>query len=127
MWVALTISPKSADIDVKTLYDIYYKRYISKIKVKFILYPETDLKGRLHYHGVIDRSEDNIKDYNWSVKLLTNWCHICLKEIRSLGNWIKYCKKEFKITKKVLKVKEPITDTVMTGITLFDYPEFMIE
>lgn len=127
MWVALTISPKLADIDAKTLYGIYYNRYISRIRVKFILYPETDLKGRLHYHGVIERNEDNIKNYEWSIKFLSNWCFICVKEIKNLGQWIKYCKKDFKITKKILKTKTPITDTELTGITLLDYPEFKVE
>lgn len=127
MWVALTISPKTVDIDVKTLYDVYYNRYISKIRVKFILYPETDLKGRLHFHGVIERNEDNIQDYNWTIKFLSNWCFICVKEIKHFGKWILYCKKDFKVTRKILKIKSPITDRESNGITLLDYPEFVVE
>lgn len=124
MFVALTISPKPLDYDVNLLFQAYMNRYISYIKVKYILYPEMDLKGRLHFHGILERNEENIKAYNWTIKFLQNWCFICVKEITSMGNWIKYCKKEWKITKKLLRLKNPISNKLQNPINIFDYPEF---
>lgn len=125
---AITISPKPVDVPVIDLIDIYNRHYISKIRVEYVLYPETDLKGRLHFHGIIKRDSSNIKDYLWSIKMLENWCFICIKEINNATKWDKYCRKEWKLTKKLLKLKRPLTYSMNTNneMTLFDYEGFIM-
>lgn len=127
-FVALTISPKAYPVEPHKLLEIFNRNYISKIRVNYILFPELDLKGRLHFHGIIERSKDNIKDYLWSIKFLERWTFICVKEIKNMAKWLQYCKKDWKITKKLIQTKEPLkSGTVVSGITLLDYPDFIVE
>lgn len=95
--VALTISPP--DIKHLTVNKIWilHKRVLSKVKSKFVLYPELDTNGRLHYHGYIHK-EINLKE---DLELIKSIGYIKVKEITDWNGWITYCSKEWKNTKKL--------------------------
>lgn len=98
--VALTISPpdvKHLSVD-KIL--ILHKRVLSKVKSTFMLYPELDASGRLHYHGVIQKTI-KLKEDLEKIKQLG---FIKVKPISDYSGWMKYCSKEWKITKKAFKI-----------------------
>lgn len=102
--LALTISPP--DCKVLTTSEIF-KRHLVKLKqVKgnFLLYPELDIKGRLHYHGTVSKSEFFREDLDIFQKI----GFVKVKPISNLTYWLKYCRKEWKLTKKILKIKKPI-------------------
>lgn len=116
--VALTISPPLR-LNIK---DIFRKdcHIFSKLKSNFILYPEFDKTGRLHYHGYVWKSEylandlELIKESLGFVKTDTVYIdiieHKILDEvaIKQVNGWDIYCKKEWHITRKILKLKKPI-------------------
>lgn len=97
--LALTISPPDSKLSLKDTW-LKHLRRIALIESRFILYPETDRKGRLHYHGIIWKD----KFYKESIEKCEKMGFIKLVEITSLEGWYKYCKKEIKITKSMLEL-----------------------
>lgn len=112
--LALTISPP--DINYMTTLEILNRhlRYLSRIKCKFLLYPELDKTGRLHYHGYLYKSDINFKQ---DIEQLKKIGYIKIKDICNDKGWLKYCRKEWKTTKKLLHRKEPITNNDCLGLT----------
>lgn len=112
--LALTISPP--DIKYMTIKEILQRhmRVLSRIKCKFILYPELDKSGRLHYHGYIYKSDIGYKE---DLEVLKKIGYIKIKDINNNKGWLQYCKKEWKTTKKLLYRKEPITNNDCLGLT----------
>lgn len=95
--VALTLSPPDMKLSLKDTMLIHLKR-MAQIDSKLMLYPETDVKGRLHYHGVITKDEHYVE----SLKKLEDIGFIKVKTIKEMSGWIKYCKKELKITRNMV-------------------------
>lgn len=112
--LALTISPP--DIKYMTIKEILHRhlRLLSRIASKFILYPELDKVGRLHYHGYIYKSDIGYKE---DLEQLKKIGYIKIKDICNDKGWLKYCRKEWKTTKKLLHRKEPITNNDCLGLT----------
>lgn len=97
--VALTLSPPDMNQSLEDTW-IYHLKRLSKIDSKFILFPETDIKGRLHYHGYVYKD----KYYPETLKALERIGFIKIKCIFDMEKWLKYCKKEYKITKAMLEL-----------------------
>lgn len=96
--VALTISPPDdIKLDVKQLLKIHFKK-IAKIKSNIMLYPELSTTGRLHYHGIMERTIHVKED----LLQLEKVGFICVKAISDLKGWLKYCRKEWRHTRKLL-------------------------
>lgn len=112
--LALTISPPN--IKYMTVPEIMNKhlRYLSRMKCKFVLYPELDKTGRLHYHGYIYKSDIGYKE---DLELLKKIGYIKIKDISNNKGWLQYCKKEWKTTRKLLHRREPITNNDCIGLT----------
>lgn len=125
--VALTISPPDVKyLTIDKLW-LHHKRLLSKIKSKFVLYPELDKTGRLHYHGYIHKEISLKEDLEYIKKL----GFVKVKDIFDLGEWVKYCSKEWKFTKKMKNIsgcyiwKKPINNDdcviVMTSYDITTY------
>lgn len=119
--LACTISPP--DCKVLTTSEIF-KRHLVKLKqVKgnFVLYPELDIKGRLHYHGTVTKSEFFRED----LKVLQDIGYIKVKPVTNVQGWVKYCRKEWKLTKKILKIRRPIQPKDLINIrTSYDITSY---
>lgn len=97
--LALTISPPDIKLSLKDTWILHLRR-LAVIDSRFILYPETDKKGRLHYHGMIWKD----KFYKESIEKCEKMGFIKLVEIKGVEGWLKYCKKEIKVTKSMLEL-----------------------
>lgn len=97
--VALTISPPDLKLSLQDTW-LYHLKRIASVDSKIWLIPETDSKGRLHYHGLLWKD----KHYKESLEKFEKMGFIKVKPIRDYNGWIKYCKKEFKITKSMLEL-----------------------
>lgn len=95
--VALTISPPDLKLSLEDTW-IFHLKKLALIDSDFKVFPETDIKGRLHYHGWIHKD----KYYPESLKKLEDIGFIKMKTIFDMNKWLKYCKKELKITKTML-------------------------
>lgn len=118
--VALTISPPLRP----KINDVFKNdcHIFSSIMSPFILYPEFDKTGRLHYHGYMWKSETMVEDLEVLKKELgfikteipyidTIEHSVCdLKVIKKVNGWDVYCKKEWIITRNILKLKKPINN-----------------
>lgn len=107
--LALTISPPQRSGPVKFLLSRDIK-ILSKVIGYFVLYPEIDHTGRLHYHGYIQKKDIEIylKDIDYIKRKIG---FICVKDIKQSWKWSKYVLKEWNSTKKYLDIKKPITNT----------------
>lgn len=112
--LALTISPPHRPGKKQELlyYDDYF--FIQQLELcsdHFMVYPEFDSNGRLHYHGVID-VKDQIK---WFKKVLPTLQRkvgfTCVKKLGSHKDkigWIVYMSKDWYTSKGVLSLEKPI-------------------
>lgn len=115
MEVLLTVSPPLRSIrDQRAIFDddMYFLMKIRLCSKHFIIYPEFDKSGRLHYHGII-RIIDKIKWYKSVLPTLRRSLGFC--DIKTIGSTMRdklqvlyYIKKEWMVTKKVLNIDEPI-------------------
>lgn len=114
MSLALTLSPP--DCKILTVMEIFnrHKVKLKQVKSNFVLYPELDLKGRLHYHGTICKTEFFRDD----LKVLEDIGFVKIKPIDHVTGWVKYCRKEWKLTKKILKIKKPIQPKDLVDIRI---------
>lgn len=119
--VALTISPVTR-IDVKKAFENDC-RLLAKVMSPFILYPEFDKGGRLHYHGDIWKTDNLANDLELIKEALgfikTDIIYIDTVEYKvnnevvgykKLNGWKVYCTKEWYLTRKYLKLKKPINN-----------------
>lgn len=97
--LALTISPPEMKLSFKDTFILHLRR-LAKIESKFVIFPETDIKGRLHYHGFLWKD----KYYKETIEHLEKMGFIKIKPISNSDGWLKYCKKELKVTKAILEL-----------------------
>lgn len=124
-YMALTISPPHSIMSPKYLYQ-QERRYLEKVirtfSKKYIVYPEIDDQGRLHYHGLFT-IHDKIKYFNYGLLKLKqlprqvtkystqNQAYVCIKPSKTVEQrigWIVYMSKDFYTSRKVLDIVEPI-------------------
>lgn len=130
--LAFTISPPDRVTRYNHIRAIYLddKRFLNnKLRQccsKYILYPELDIKGRLHYHGMICIN-DPIK---WrksvydTIRYNLGYCHVKkLNNFKEILRWLMYCQKEYAITWQVLEEREPIIPKKPRKIKFRDHPE----
>lgn len=80
---------------------------LNRVSVDYIVYPELDITGRLHYHGKL------------TINNMTNWKSYSATKLKTIGfinmkpnpteGWDKYMTKEWDQTKTILQISEPIT------------------
>lgn len=138
--IAITISPPHRPLRNKMIepYNLLFTedsaninsifRY-SRIKT-YLIYPELDHKGRLHYHGIINLGvNEYIRFYKHSIHKLSQIGYVDVKKINSFIDnlrWVIYMSKEWGITKDILSINEPIMKHKTTkiksykGINYFD-------
>jgi len=122
--LAITISPPNRikgtkvrnpnrnmfDEDRKNIKSIF--KY-NRIK-RYIVFPEFDVKGRLHYHGVLTLdSNERIRFYKHAMHKLALTGFVDIKPLNDfLGHlrWLCYIKKQWHITKQVLEISRPIAN-----------------
>lgn len=111
--LALTISPPCRVNKYNSLKSIYYQdqytidSLLRKCSKDYTIYPEQDINGRLHYHGVIQVS-DMIKYHKNVLPGLKLIGFVKVKPITNLQKWLDYCKKEWENTKKVFGIDDPL-------------------
>lgn len=103
-YYALTISPPVREKSPRYLYNgdkPILIRQLNRCSDHYILYPEFDPKGRLHYHGVVRLTSKT----SWGFVKSTIQSMIgfsCLKQIKTHGEhigWLNYCRKEYDAVK----------------------------
>lgn len=113
---ALTVSPKDRVDKYNKIEHIYIddvnimRKYMKRCSSHYIVYPETDAVGRLHYHGIIEVS-DKIKFVKQVIPALKRIGYVCLKPLDTLKDnisWILYCSKEWMITKDIVDIQQPL-------------------
>jgi len=79
----------------------------------YMIYPEFDPKGRLHYHGNIhlDYNEE-VRWYKHANPKLTKLGHVLLTIVKNKIDhqlfWLNYMRKDWPITKEILDITMPI-------------------
>lgn len=114
--IALTISPPQRQIGrdqpYKTLGDMYnidratIRSCMERASEEYTIYPEFDLAGRLHYHGIV-RIINKVQWYKITCPTLKRLGFICVKP-KPDDKWKAYIEKEWEITRQVLKLDSPI-------------------
>lgn len=96
---ALTISPPRRTQSPLHLYNSdkpYIQRQLNRCSSHYILYPEFDINGRLHYHGIVLLNSLSSWGYVKST-LDHNIGYCCLKRLKTFKDklgWLLYCTKE---------------------------------
>lgn len=119
---ALTISPpnrvkytKESNPN-KNLYmddKLIIKNIMKYIKVgTYIIYPEFDIKGRLHYHGIIDMDHTQYVRYmKYAQFKLPQLGFTDIKKLQTYEDnlkWVIYMSKEWGTTREILEISRPI-------------------
>lgn len=131
-YFAITVSPPLRQADPKYLYneDVYeLRRWFNTFSQYYMLYPEFDMKSRLHYHGVI-RVNDWIKLHKTKHRIsrLIGWIDIKpLMTFRDHLKWLIYCRKHkchltpfyFKSLKEIKIQQAVVNDPLDNGIMKF--------
>lgn len=108
----ITISPPPQPESPKDTYSRWYLPLIIKLKpctTEFILYPEIDETGRLHYHGILT-VKDWAQLYRYAypyIRKNIGFIDIRKSKPNRLG-WLIYCMKNWAQTQELLDIKEPI-------------------
>lgn len=93
------------------------KLYIQQVfrynKIKsYILYPELDERGRLHYHGILTLSNtEYIRFEKHARHKLRQLGHVDTSDCTQLKNnmrYMIYMKKNWMVTKDILEISDPI-------------------
>lgn len=99
-YYALTVSPPRRDRSPEYLYNgdkPVLIRQLNRCSEHYILYPEFDPNGRLHYHGVVKLTSKMSWGFVKStIESLIGFC--CLKQIKTHGEhigWLNYCRKDY--------------------------------
>jgi len=119
--LAITISPpqrtETRFKDPNKLFfidDISSFRCIMKYnRIKtYILYPELDPKGRLHYHGIINLNiNEYVRFHKHAIHKLRKIGFVDIKPLKDFINklrWVTYMSKDFGITKEILNIESPV-------------------
>lgn len=110
----LTVSPppRPGRVVHQYLDDVVLLRHaLRKIK-RWVIYPELDKKGRLHYHGIL-----NCTDHEY-----VSYYRVCLPTLEKIGfiqtsridsfmenlRTVVYCQKQFALMKQLLWIEEPL-------------------
>lgn len=112
---AVTISPPKRECTKESyIFETdksYIKRYLNKISSHYCLYPEYDLQGRLHYHGIIT-IKDWIKYHKQIHRLIQkNIGFIKLDKLLSFKDHLRYliyAQKGFATARQIIDIKDPI-------------------
>lgn len=120
--LALTISPPNRMKGTKLrnynrfLFeeDILHIRAVFKYnKIRnFIIFPELDDRGRLHYHGIVSLNPSQYVRYRkhaeFKLRLLGFVDAKPLKGFLDHLRWLFYCRKQFHIIQEILEITEPV-------------------
>lgn len=81
---------------------------LKKSKIRnYIIYPELDPRGRLHYHGTINMNKTQLtRYYKYSRPWLQRIGYIDCSPTKNPIEWLIYCRKEWSYTKEVLEIDE---------------------
>lgn len=111
----ITISPPFRHGDLSYTFIDDRLQIITALKriKRYIIYPELDPKGRLHYHGILTLSDSEyVSFYKECRKKIEHWIgFVDVKPILSLTENIRtiiYMTKEWGITKDILSIEKPI-------------------
>jgi len=118
-YVALTVSPKKVDGMTNNDLFLFHLNRMAKIQSPFLLYPELDKTGRLHYHGKLFKTLAMGED----IEIFKTIGFICIKEPKidryefgRVDGWERYCLKSWKSSKKLFKLKNPINNEYCKGV-----------
>lgn len=121
--IAITISPPKRTIMQKNIepYNLLYNmdmyHFVSIMKYnrirRYILYPEFDIKGRLHYHGTLILDPNQyIRFYKHAIhKLAIKIGFIDVKKLLTFKDklrWVMYMSKEWGLSKEILSIQDPL-------------------
>lgn len=120
--LALTISPPMRYTYLQNknpnrmLYDDdknMIKQILSYNKIyKYIIYPELDEKGRLHYHGILDLDNTHyIRFHKHAIHKLRQIGFVditILNEFKNNLRYVIYMSKQWGTTKKILELDSPM-------------------
>lgn len=111
--LAITISPPNR-IDKYNSLDYIYKsdalyidKYLRKCSIFYTIYPELDISGRLHYHGIITL-KDRVKFYRAVLPAFNLLGFTLVKAVFEESKWLKYITKDWETTQKILKITDYI-------------------
>lgn len=97
---AITISPPRRPQSPRHLYKDdcpWIQKQLNRCASRYILYPEFDLSGRLHYHGTIVLN--SLSSWGFVKSTIDKQLgYTCLKKIASFDDtlrWLLYCRKNF--------------------------------
>lgn len=91
--------------------DMMIIKYIRRCSKHYMIYPEFDIKGRLHYHGLIYISDP----MKWYKQILPMFRKIGFVDVQIIGrtfenklNVLLYIRKHWMVTKDILNINDPI-------------------
>lgn len=110
---AFTWSPKGTtyDPDIKNneiIYDIF-RRW--RHAMEFMITPELNKNGNIHYHGII-AIRDKIAWYKRLLPELKRKGFVLIKSIDDYDKWFAYIKKDYEVKKAVFTQYEITQDTI---------------
>lgn len=120
--IAITISPPPRTLyrDTKNPYQFQFlddKLIITQVfkynRIKsFIIYPEFDSKGRLHYHGILNLNHNElVRFHKHAIHKLRKLGFIDISPINAFSNNLRqivYMSKDWGYTKDILEIDSPI-------------------
>lgn len=111
---SITISPPHrSDKNSGEIYQEYKKIIINtfaSFAVKYIIYPEYSMDGRLHFHGIYQIHDlIKFKRLIYRIRKIGMVKIDRLKTFNDQLKWIIYCQKEWALTRKVLRIRFPIS------------------
>lgn len=82
------------------------KHLFKKIKLRnYIIYPELDPKGRLHYHGTLTMTKTILtRFYKYAKPHLQRIGHVDCSPAKRIVEWNIYISKEWPFTKDILEI-----------------------
>jgi len=108
---------------------LIFQHVFKRIKLhNWIIYPELDRKGRLHYHGTLNMNHTQLtRFYKCGKPLLQRIGYVDCSPTANPLDWLLYCRKEWHLTKEVLELEIPISgiifklllDEVEDGVQLY--------
>lgn len=122
MRVAFTWSPKNiVSCDVSTQFFTHYI-HIRKLNkcAKYIIYPECNLAGNIHFHGTLE-IYDKIKWYKSVLPTFKRNGFVCIKSNPN-DKWTMYIEKDKSTMEGVLNITLPITQETKQ-ITINSYTD----
>jgi len=119
--LAITISPPSrTETRFKEPNNLFFMDDMSSFRAvmkynrirKYIIYPEFDPKGRLHYHGIINMDiNEYVRFHKHAIHKLKKIGFVDIKKLNSFIDklrWVTYMRKEWGITKEILNIDQPV-------------------